>query len=88
MYRREFTVKMTTTKKRLIVLLIKLDRAIFAGLFDTPKQRRSHNCRGAARKLRHDGTSRRTKGFEKRRGKINVSYLLSERPDVVKNVRA
>ena len=33
-------------------------RAIYAGLFDTPEQRRSHGCRGAARKLRHHGKKR------------------------------
>ncbi|MDQ9829838.1 IS30 family transposase, partial [Acinetobacter baumannii] len=30
-------------------------RAIYAGMFDTPYERRSHGHRGAIRKLRHKG---------------------------------
>ena len=56
-------------------------RAIYAGLFDTPEQHRSHGCRGAARKLRHHGKSRHTKDYEERRGKFNASHPLSERPE-------
>lgn len=56
-------------------------RAIYAGLFDTPEQRRSHSCRGAARKLRHHGKSRHTKDYVERRGRFNASHSLSERPE-------
>lgn len=56
-------------------------RAIYAGLFYTPEQHRSHGCRGAARKLRHHGKSRHTKDYEERRGKFNASHPLSERPE-------
>lgn len=49
-------------------------RAIYAGLFDTPEQRRSHGCRGAARKLRHHGKSRHTKDYEEHRGRFKASH--------------
>lgn len=62
-------------------------RAIYAGLFDTPEQHRSHGCRGAARKLRHHGKSRHTKDYEERRGRFNASHPLSERPEEA-NTRA
>lgn len=60
-------------------------RAIYAGLFDTPEQRRSHGCRGAARKLRHHGKSRHTKDYEERRGRFKASHPLSERPKEANN---
>ena len=55
-------------------------RAIYAGMFDTPEQRRSQGNRGAIRKLRHRGKPRRTKGSVSNRGKIPISNELSARP--------
>ena len=55
-------------------------RAIYAGLFDTPEQRRSQGNRGAIRKLRHRGKPRRTKGSVSNRGKIPITNELSARP--------
>lgn len=55
-------------------------RAIYAGLFDTPEQRRSEGNRGAVRKLRHRGKTRRRKGTIETRGKIVISNRIQERP--------
>ena len=55
-------------------------RAIYAGMFDTPEQRRSQGNRGAIRKLRHRGKPRRPKGYVSNRGKIPISHELKERP--------
>ena len=55
-------------------------RAIYAGTFDTPEQRRSKGNRGAIRKLRHKGKSRHSKNYVEKRGKIQISNLLSQRP--------
>ena len=55
-------------------------RAIYAGMFDTPQQRRSTGNRGAIRKLRHKGKPRRLKGYVSNRGKIPISHELKERP--------
>ena len=54
--------------------------AIYSGKFDTPEQRRSKGNRGAIRKLRHKGKSRHTKNYVEKRGKIQISNLLSQRP--------
>ena len=56
-------------------------RAIYAGLFDTPEQRRSKGSRGAIRKLRHRGKTRRRKGKEETRGKIVISNRIQQRPE-------
>lgn len=55
-------------------------RAIYAGMFDTPEQRRSRGNRGAARKLRHRGKKRQSKGSVETRGKIAISNRIQERP--------
>lgn len=55
-------------------------RAIYAGLFDTDEQKRSHGNRGAIRKLRHRGRTRRKKGTTETRGKIVISNSIHERP--------
>ena len=55
-------------------------RAIYAGMFDTPEQKRSEGNRGARRKLRHRGKPRRPKGYVSNRGKIPISHELSARP--------
>lgn len=55
-------------------------RAIYAGMFDTPEQKRSEGNRGAIRKLRHRGKPRRPKGYVSNRGKIPISNELGERP--------
>ena len=55
-------------------------RAIYAGMFDTPEQRRSKGNRGAIRHLRHRGKSRHSKNYEEKRGKIPISNELSARP--------
>ncbi len=56
-------------------------RAIYAGMFDTPKEKHSHGCRGAIRKLRHRGKSRHTQDYVERRGKIIISNPIAERPN-------
>lgn len=55
-------------------------RAIYDGLFDTPEQKRSEGNRGAVRKLRHRGKTRRLKGTTETRGKIVISNRIQERP--------
>lgn len=55
-------------------------RAIYAGIFDTVQQRRSKGNRGAIRKLRHRGKTRRRKGTVETRGKIVISNRIQERP--------
>lgn len=55
-------------------------RAIYAGIFDTSAQKRSEGNRGAIRKLRHRGKTRRRKGTEENRGKIVISNRIQERP--------
>lgn len=55
-------------------------RAIYAGMFDTAEQRRSDGNRGAIRKLRHRGKTRRRKGTVETRGKIVISNRIQERP--------
>jgi IS30 family transposase len=56
-------------------------RAIYAGIFDTPEQRRSKGNRGAIRKLRHRGKTRRRKGKAETRGKIVISNRIQDRPN-------
>lgn len=60
-------------------------RAIYAGLFDTPEQRRSGGNRGAIRKLRHRGKTRRRRGTVETRGKIVISNRIQERPEEADN---
>ena len=55
-------------------------RAIYAGMFDTPEQKRSTGNRGAIRRLRHRGKARRPKGYVSNRGKIPITNELSARP--------
>lgn len=55
-------------------------RAIYAGLFDTPEQRRSEGNRGAIRKLRHRGKTRRRAETVETRGKIVIGNRIQERP--------
>jgi IS30 family transposase len=55
-------------------------RGIYAGLFDTPEQKRSQGNRGAKRSLRHRGKPRRCKGTVETRGKIVISNRIQERP--------
>ena len=53
-------------------------RAIYGGRFDEPHL--SHGNEGAIRKLRHKGKSRHTKDYEEKRGKMQISHEISERP--------
>jgi len=55
-------------------------RGIYEGVFDTPEQRRSVGNRGAIRKLRHRGKTRRRKGTVENRGKITISNHINDRP--------
>lgn len=55
-------------------------RAIYAGMFDTPEQKRSKGNRGTIRQLRHKGKSRHSNNYEEERGKIPISNELSARP--------
>jgi len=43
-------------------------RAIYAGMFDTPEQRRSTGNRGMKRKLRHKGKPRKSRNADSMRG--------------------
>ena len=60
-------------------------RAIYAGMFDTPYERRSRGHRGAIRKLRHKGKTRHKKGMVEKRGKIKISNPIEERPEEANN---
>ena len=60
-------------------------RAIYAGMFDTPHERRSRGHRGAIRKLHHKGKTRHKKGMVEKRGKIKISNPIEERPDEANN---
>ena len=53
-------------------------RGIYSGMFD--EENKSHGNRGAIRKLRHHGKSRHTKDYEERRGKIQISNDITQRP--------
>lgn len=53
-------------------------RGIYSRMFDEPGL--SHGNRGAIRKLRHRGKSRHTANYVERRGKIQVSNLIIDRP--------
>lgn len=55
-------------------------RGIYAGLFDTPEERKSSGNRGAVRKLRHRGKTRHTKNYTEKRGRIVISNELEDRP--------
>ncbi len=54
-------------------------RAIYDGMFNEPNL--SHGNRGAIRKLRHRGKSRHTKDYVEKRGKIQISHEIDERPE-------
>lgn len=54
-------------------------RGIYSGELETEKL--SHGQRGMARKLRHRGKTRHTKGKEETRGKIKISHPIEERPE-------
>lgn len=56
-------------------------RAIYAGMFDTPEQKRSEGNRGMKRRLRHKGKPRKTKNPNSRRGKMTISHSIEERPE-------
>ena len=58
-------------------------REIYNGRFD--EKELSHGNRGVVRKLRHRGKSRHTKNYEERRGKIQISNLITDRPDPANN---
>lgn len=53
-------------------------RAIYSGVFNEPGL--SHGNRGDVRKLRHHGKSRHAKGYVERRGQIQISHEIDERP--------
>lgn len=55
-------------------------RGIYEGLFDEPGLSREN--RGAILKLRHKVKSRHTKNYEERRGKIVISNLITEIPQI------
>ena len=58
-------------------------REIYNGRFD--EKGLSHGNRGVVRKLRHRGKSRHIKNYEERRGKIQISNLITDRPDLANN---
>ena len=58
-------------------------REIYNGRFN--EKGLSHGNRGAIRKLRHRGKNRHTKKYEERRGKIQISNLITDRPAPANN---
>lgn len=56
-------------------------RAIYAGMFDTPEQRRSVGNRGMKRRLRHKGKPRKNKNPNRMTGKLLVEHMIDERPE-------
>lgn len=56
-------------------------RGIYSGMFDTPEQRNSCGNHGAKRKLRHKGKPRRGKGYTEKRGQMEISHNITERPE-------
>ena len=56
-------------------------RAIYAGMFDTPEQRRSTGNHGMKRRLRHKGKPRKRKDSTENRGKLVVDHLIDARPE-------
>lgn len=58
-------------------------REIYSGMFNEPNLSRGN--RGAIRKLRHRGKSRHTKGYVERRGQIQISHEIDERPAAANN---
>lgn len=58
-------------------------RKIYNGTFD--EKGVSHGNRGSIRKLRHRGKSRHTKSYEEKRGKIQISNLITDRPEPANN---
>lgn len=56
-------------------------RAIYSGMFDTPEQRKSQGNRGAKRKLRHRGKPRHGRGYQEKRGKVEVPHCITQRPE-------
>ena len=60
-------------------------QGIYAGLFDDAKL--FHGARGVARKLRHKGKTRHTKGHAERREKIRISNELAARPNTANHRR-
>lgn len=53
-------------------------RGIYSGWFDTKNL--SHGEKGAKRHLRHKGKPRHKKGIEEKRGKIQISNNIADRP--------
>ena len=58
-------------------------REIHNGKFD--EKGLSRGNRRVIRKLRHRGKSRHTKNYEERRGKIQISNLITDRPESANN---
>ena len=58
-------------------------RGIYAGLLEESPLLKGQ--RGVARKLRHRGKTRHTKGHVETRGKIRISYPIEERPEIANN---
>lgn len=56
-------------------------RGIYAGMFDTPEQRRSTGNRGMKRRLRHKGKPRKNKNSGSMRGKLRVDHMIDDRPE-------
>ena len=56
-------------------------RAIYSGMLEEKKLSRGE--RGVVRKLRHRGKTRHTKDYEERRGKIQITNKIADRPDII-----
>jgi len=56
-------------------------RAIYAGMFDTPEQRRSTGNHGMRRRLRHKGKPRKGKNPNSMKGKLLVEHSIDDRPE-------
>ena len=56
-------------------------RAIYAGMFDTPEQRRSQGNRGMKRRLRHKGKPRKTNDSNSKKGQLLIEHVIDDRPE-------
>ena len=72
-------------KSNLSISYSTIYRGIYNGLFDTKAEKKSKGNKGAIRKLRHRGKSRHTKTYLEKRGKIQISNKISDRPEAAEN---
>ena len=52
------------------------------------RSHKSHGNRRVDHKLRHHNKSKHSKNYVERRGKVNIGYLISERPESAEQASA